>query len=281
MKRVRRALELLHERGIKQEFDRVVPVIGDEGVGKSTFMLRVTVNWKDITDQPVTIDDILGQLVWGERPEFKEALATYPARAAIPVMDAGRILHKKEAMAGEQVEIEKDFLDVRIKENLILLGFQDWGIVPTPLQERRAKNVFVIPRRGVVHGYNRESIDERVEDGEWPEPNLVDTYESLEGTELWRRFKDEDIQRKKDRIMDDDGEEESDRDVIQATVERIKENGLEDVVSIHGVRGTPYVDHDLISYEYDLSARKSKTVKKILEKDEQVQRWMEEEKVKP
>ena len=65
------------------------------------------------------------------------------------------------------------------------------------------------------------------------------------------------------------GDEESDDSEPEMSVkdisDEIEDNGVQSFVSIHGGNKQPYIDSDLIEVEYDLSHRKAKKVKKILE----------------
>jgi energy-coupling factor transporter ATP-binding protein EcfA2 len=275
MNKVRAWLEKLYERKITEEMDRVVLVIGDEGVGKSTFMLETTVMWKRITGQEVVVDEILEQLVWGERDEFRNALVDRPPRSCIPVMDAAHALYRKEAMDPDEIEAEKDLLDMRFNENLILLGYQEWDDVPKILAKRRAKNGIYIPKRGLVRGFNRDSLDERWNSSSdsWPPADLTDTFPSLEGTDLWSQYKRRDRERKRQRMGADDaeeGESPADKTDAFAVAEEIKNDGLETVVSIHGGHNKQHIDADLIELHYETSGRMAKKVKKLLDTDPDV-----------
>lgn len=185
-------------------------------------------------------------------------------------MDAAHALYKREAMYDEQIETEKDLLDVLYKEHLIMLGFQEWNDIPTMLQERRAKNAIYIPRRGLIRGFNRSSLDERCNSDSWPAADLKDTFPSLEGTELWTEYKRRDREHKEQRMRKNgDGEAGSpaDKTDLFEIAERIKNDGLAQVVSEHGAHKTQYFDPSLIELHYDLSTRKAKKVKKLLDTD--------------
>ncbi len=189
-------------------------------------------------------------------------------------MDAARVLNKKETMVGEQRELEKDLLDVRMKAFLMLLGFQSWDRVASMLQDRRAKFVLRIPRRGVVEGYSRASIDKRQEKESWPEPDMRARFPSLEGTRLWREFKRRDLEAKERRIRktgdeNDEPEESSETDLFEIANE-IKQTGIEKYVSIHGGNKQPYIDADLIELHHDLNAQQARKVKKLLDQDNDV-----------
>jgi hypothetical protein len=139
-------------------------------------------------------------------------------------MDAARVLYKKDAMDGGQKAIEKDLLDVRMKNNLYLLGFQDWDIIPTMIQNRRAKYLVFIPDRGLIRGFGRDSIDKKVETGNWPPADMKDKFPDLEGTELWHRFRKQDLAKKKERIGQDteDGMDDARREQIKTVLRAVQ-----------------------------------------------------------
>jgi len=215
MDRIQRWLELLHDQKISNDFDRLVVVLGEEGMGKSTFILGAMEMWYRVlgrcgkTERPDP-ERIVGHITFDSRTEFKQQLLNSGKKDPIALMDAAHILHKKDAMVGDQKDIEKTLLDIRIENFLIFLGYQDWDDVPKQLQQRRAKNVLHIPKRGVVHGYSRQSMDDRLKDGEWPEPDLKDTFPALEGRELWEKFNEIDHERKRSRLDTEDEQDPED-----------------------------------------------------------------------
>lgn len=266
--KIKRFIEILYKQKISAEFDRIIPIVADEGMGKSTFMCQFTWLWQQQVGRTPTPDSVLDRIVWGSKGEFKDAMSQYPPESCIPVQDGARVLHKKEAMHGDQIELEKDLLDVRMKAFVIPVGFQDWEVVPDLLQRRRAKNVFRIPRRGVIEGYNRSSIDEKRSTGEWPDPDLRDRFPSLEGTTLWKEFKRRDQQRKESRIDEDpdSGENNDSPEEMEprAVVDEILSgNNLETYLSDNN--GQTILDADLIRYHYpELTKGDAKVVKKGL-----------------
>lgn len=275
MKRIKRWLELLYERKISQDFDRIVILLGDEGMGKSTLSNETAALYKEVKgdgqawryaqEDP---EPVLDTIAWN-LSDFKEAMSSSPIESVIQVPDAARVLHKKKAMRSEQIELETDLLDVRMKGYLILLGYQDWDDIATPLQKRRAKNVLRITKRGTVRGYNRDSMDYRIEHGKWPSADLSDTFPSLEGTFLWDRFHEEDLRRKEERIKPDEEEEEEGAVDLKALAEQIKsdEEKLRLVVSYDDYHDRAYFDPDLIQVEHGLSTGDARTVKKLLSRD--------------
>jgi energy-coupling factor transporter ATP-binding protein EcfA2 len=272
MKKVERWLEKIYKRRVTEEMDRIVLVVGDEGVGKSTFMLESAVLWKRITGQEVDVEELLDQIVWGERDEFRDALVDAPPRSCIPVMDAAHALYRREATHPDEIEAEKDLLDMRFNENLLLLGYQEWDDVPKILAKRRAKNGVYIPKRGLVRGFNRESLDKRwnSKNDSWPPADLTDTFPSLEGTELWSQYKRRDRERKRQRMgadEPDEGESPADKTDAFAVAEQINNDGLSSVVSVHGGHNKQYIDAELIELHYETSRRMAKKVKKLLDTD--------------
>jgi predicted DNA-binding transcriptional regulator AlpA len=209
MQKVERWVEKLYQNRLLNDYDAIVPVLGGEGNGKSTLILQVTTLHQRARGLDPTAESVLDRVVWQDRQELKNRMADAESLSAITVHDAARVLHKKQAMHGEQIELETDLLDVRTKNFLMLFGFQDWGVIPGMLQDRRANALLRVPERGRVEGYSRASIDERVDTGEWPAPDMVDSFPSLEGTDLWEQFVETDEEKKNERIA---GEEQLDPD---------------------------------------------------------------------
>lgn len=207
--RIRTYLRAVNENVIEANDDLILPIVGDEGAGKSTLMAQIVWLWQDIRADEPTPDSVIDRMVWGERPAFKEALLEGNQGQAIAVQDAAHVLYAKEAMVGEQVDIEKALLDIRVNNYLILLGFQDWSDIPDGLRRRRAKNTIRVIRKGWERGfyeaYGRDELDEKYEElakNEWPEPRFDGRFPSLEGTDLWQRFTERDDEKKTERLED-------------------------------------------------------------------------------
>lgn len=226
-------LDLLYHEGVRDEWDRVVLVIGDEGVGKSTLMMAMNVLYRHIKQEPVSADSILEQVVWGGRREFKEMLTDADRESMITVQDAARVFHNLETQTSEQRDLQKDMLDIRTRGYVLVLGFQDFDDVPRFLAKRRAKNALVVPRRGYVKGYGRDAIDAKLEHDEWPEPEFRAHFPSLEGTELWEEFQRRDEEQKLERIQateEPDAEDvywrEQAKTSLRAVQPWVEENGM-------------------------------------------------------
>jgi len=246
--------------------DRIVVVLGDEGVGKSTLIMQLGWFWTRKVDElgEPDVDQVMEYIAWDKR-DLKEQLSNGVQYEPVVVHDAARVMQKKKAMHSEQVELEEDLFDVRAERKFVILGYQDWGSVPTVLQERRAENVFRVTSRGKFEVYGRSHMDRKVKTGNWPSTSFVDGFPSLEGTELWRRFQDEDRERKQDRIQPDEEDEAEMMDPKELADQMIEEGSLARVVTLHGNTGEPMVDRDLIELEYGISGRKAKKVKKVIE----------------
>lgn len=211
--KVRRYLEKVYHNKIQNDYDRVVLVIGDEGKGKSTLMVQCMWLWEEIRGNDPDPDKIIDRVVFGERDAYKQQLLNSNSGDAISIQDAAHVLFTREAMHGDQIEIEKAMLDIRIENYLILLGFQDWSDAPDALRRRRAKNVLRMDERGEVMGYNRDSMDEKYaksNKGWWPTADFEDTYPPLEGTPIWERFKEADKEAKRRRLQDSQQIDEKD-----------------------------------------------------------------------
>jgi hypothetical protein len=267
MKKYHRYLEKVHDRVITQEFDRVIPIVADEGRGKSTLMIETVYEWQKIKGETPTTESVLDRVVWNDPDELRHKMATLPKRSAIAVMDAPRLFSKKEAMSKEQKELEKDLFDIRMREHLILLGFQTPKIVPDDMASRRAKNVVHIPARGRVQGFSRKTLDDWDWEKPWPDSDLEDSFPSLDGTELWEEFQRIDEEKKQERISPDEDEDEE--DVVGKAVEAAKDN-LGYFVSINGRDRTLYLDDEMLGYRFDLSKSEASTARKLLRRDEDI-----------
>lgn len=270
MNRIIAWIEETHKH-VEKDFDSLVPIIGDEGMGKSTLILQLDWLWREEVGAEVSPEAAVGDIAW-DLEGFKESIGTSPRKSCIHVHDAARVLSRKKAMHGDQIEVEEDLLDMRFGNYLVLLGYQEFDLVPTILASRRAKNLLRIPRRGIVHGHNEANIRKRYEDGDWPEPTFKDTFPDLEGKELWRQFKEEDQRRKQERISPD-SDEETEKGVKEYA-EQVLEDGIGAVVSVHGGHNKYYIDKDLIEVEYDVSGNKAKKIAKLLKKQVDLEQLM-------
>ncbi|RLM83696.1 hypothetical protein D3D02_16980 [Halobellus sp. Atlit-38R] len=267
MQKLKNWIDLVKQRRIDNEYDLMLPIVADEGDGKSTLILQLIGLWHDKIERGTDPESIFERIAWGERDEFKRLAVESQRKDVIAAPDAARILYKKDAMDPDQRELEKDLLDIRTHEFLFLLGFQWWNDIPTMLQERRAKQLLRIPRRGVVEGYNRNSLDEKLsmDDKKWPEPDMRDSFPSLEGTKVWEEYQKLDRKKKRERIAPDDDEDEEPEVDVRSIVDEIMAEGLEPVVAIHGGNKNPYIAKELIELNYGLSARNAKKAKLLLE----------------
>lgn len=271
MKKIRNWLDRVYSGRICDEFDAVVLVLGDEGVGKSTLIAELEFIYQDVRGRERDPDAVLDSLVY-DREGLQDRFAKASPRSVIAVPDAARALHRKEAMKGEQVELEKDFFDVRSAEYLLLLGYQDWASVPTFLQDRRAHFALYVPRRGVVRGFSRGSLDRKanMDPKKWPPSDLTDTFPSLDGTEFWSRYQELDDKKKSERMGSSEDEGESTNEKLIRIGEEIVADGVEEFVSTHNGNGTRYLNTDLIELSYDIPTTQAKKVKSWIEAQPEV-----------
>lgn len=205
MRRLKKIIENLYLKASEEDYDALIPVTGDEGTGKSTLMLQIMAYWRDLADKnngsrEDNVNQVLDKICW-TRDKTINALSNYEKESVILVPDASRILHKKEAMKSKNISIEKSLFDVRLKNFLILLGYQSWNIIPTDLQNRRAKLLIHLPNRGQIWIQGRKAIDTKIDKGHWPKPKITDKFRSLEGTELWREYSKKDEAMKMENIQ--------------------------------------------------------------------------------
>jgi len=174
MKKIEALVEKLYEQRHQQELDTVLPIVADEGLGKSTLMLQLGAKYIQTRDGEVPEpDDLLSRICY-DRRGFQELMAESDKQALIMVPDAARILYSMDVSKSEQKQIEKDLMDVRGLEYFILRGFQSWDRIGGEIKERRSKLTLKIPRRGLIRGYDRDAMDERLDSGSWPESTMTD-----------------------------------------------------------------------------------------------------------
>jgi hypothetical protein len=262
------------QRRIQNEYDHIVLVIADEGDGKSTFILQALRWWAQFLGVEQSPETLFDFIAW-DQSEFRGMMANADERLPIAAMDAARVLNKSKAQKGDQKDLIEDLFDVRTKEHLFLMGYQQWRSVPTTLQERRAKNVLYIPRRGLVRGYNRESMDHKVDHGEWPEPQLTARFPALDGEPLWHEFRKLDKQHKRENIGPDEADADGEDDgpgPVERVVDDIVSGDPATYVTTNEFNQSTYVDADLIEYDYDLTVRQAKQAKKVIERRVDVER---------
>jgi len=270
LERVRKYLKQLYEQRIMKDWDRLVPVVGPEGAGKSTFILEAIWLYEEIRGHEPTPASVLDYVVFDDRDSFRDKLLAAEPGDPISVMDAAHVLYNKDVMQPDQIAVEKSLLDVRIENYVFFLGYQDWGDIPRTLRKRRSENAFYIPDRGYVQGFNRSQLDEKykeLDDNEWPDPALKDTFPSLEGTELWERFDEIDRERKRSRLRRDEDQETE--VTPQGVVEEIVANeDLKEYVDYNEFQERAYYAKPLIRYDFPtLSDQQADQVKSALARE--------------
>jgi hypothetical protein len=222
MRKINNVIERLYEERHEQELDTVLPVLGDEGMGKSTLMMEIGAKYLEVRDgEPPDADDLLDRICYNRR-DFSQMMANSEKQALIMAPDAARILYSMDVSKSEQKQIEKSLMDVRGLEYMILLGFQSWSRIGGEIKERRAKLTFYIPRRGLVRAYGRKSMDEKLNSGDWPESPLTDYFPPLDGTEFWEQYQQLDQEKKRERLAaeEEKAPDQAEKDVKRAVVIR-------------------------------------------------------------
>ena len=269
MERYKRFLEKLHTH-IQQDWDRLIPFVGEEGAGKSTLILQSIWLYEQARGNDPSPETVLDYVVFDDRDAFREKLLAADPGDPIGVMDAAHVLYNKDVMQPDQIEVEKSLLDIRTENHVIFLGYQDWGDMPDQLRKRRAKNVIQVPSRGTMKGYNRAQLDEKyhkLDDMQWPDPALMDTFPSLEGTRLWERFDEIDKERKRSRLQQDgDGESElTPQDVVDQIVGADR---LADYVEVNEFQDRAYYSKPLLRYDFpSLSDQEADQVRSALSRE--------------
>ena len=260
-------IEKINQRYLTKEYDRVIIVLADEGHGKSTLIAETIFHFETkIKKRQLTIQDVFRHIVWQDADELRETLTGLPERSSVGVMDSARLLNRKEGMKDEQREIEKDIYDARAFNHLLLLGFQNPKSAPTDLANRRAKNLIYIPERGRLQVYSRSQMNawDWEDTKDLPEASLTDTFPSLDDTPFWEEFKARDIEKKKERVGTETEETGS---KIQYEVRDAVKEDLAYYVSQDLRDGTLYIDPEMISMEFEISATQASQVRKLLNRD--------------
>lgn len=69
-------------------------------------------------------------------------------------------------------------------------------------------------------------------------------------------------------VADDDNESEEDEEMTPRDVsEKVKEAGIEHVVSIHGGNKQPYIDQDLIEADFGVDESTARVARKLLDRE--------------
>lgn len=217
MKKLEKLVEQLYQERHESELDTVLPVIGDEGMGKSTLIMQLATKYCLVRDgEPPTIEHLLDRICY-DRADFKQAMAQSDKQALIIVPDAARILYSMDVAKSEQKTIEKDLMDVRGLEYFILLGFQSWKRIGGEIKQRRSKLAVKIPRRGLVRVYGRDAMDHRIDEGSWPSSTMTDKFGPLDGTDLWDEYQRLDEEKKRERLA---GEGNDDPEEVEKRVQK-------------------------------------------------------------
>jgi len=90
---------------------------------------------------------------------------------------------------------------------------------------------------------------------------LVSTYE-----ERKRTFQDSVYEETIQALEDVEEEEEAEELSVQDVAAQVAKDGIEEVVSEHGNTGEPYINHQLIRAQYDVSHDDAKAIKSLLDK---------------
>lgn len=217
MRKLERLVEELYKRRHQRQLDTVLPVVADEGMGKSTLIMQLAAAYCLARDgEPPTAEELLDRICY-DRAGFQQMMAESDKQSLIMVPDAARILYSMDTLKSEQKQIEKDLMDVRGLEYFILLGFQSWDRIGGEIKERRSKLTIRIPRRGLARVYGRDAMDERIDDGSWPSSTMTDKFPSLEGTDFWAEYQRLDEERKRERLT---GDTDPDPEVTEKRVQR-------------------------------------------------------------
>jgi len=137
-----------------------------------------------------------------------------------------------------------------------------WKFIDPDRIDSSGNNLKKYPRRARA-GHRR-----RVTRNKFAPPTNTEVVEDYE--ERKRDFQDGVYQETIDALEDNDDGDEEDELTINDLAEKIAKDGIGAVVSAHGNTGDPYVDHQLIRANYDVTHHDAKATKKLLEKQNEL-----------
>lgn len=189
-----------------EDYDWWTMVVGDEGVGKSTFNIKYNNDWAKITKTKfnvkaitLTIDEFLRGMINGKKSH------------AI-TLDEGAALFTRDTMKRENKETVKKITQIRYRNLFVTICVPDPFIVDRYVRINRIKTLIRIPTRGVFEYYSKVKVAQIKQDPVtkktiYPKPNFVGTFDAINPNDkqlkaLWKEY-----QRKKNSYISADHSE--------------------------------------------------------------------------
>lgn len=202
MNNIRRLLKKVYAAH-KDNFDTLWVITGLEGMGKSNLLLDIGVEWKNLTGQSFSMDNI------GLTPQkWVETLESAPEKYGFSGFDeAGDGLLNRESMSGFNRDMVKLYTVIRGKGLFTILVLPSFWILDPYFRMHRVRGLFYVyardskTRYGKVAFWNKSQIKRMILWGEknqdvWcVKPSLKDTFPMYKG-ELMGDY----LKEKKDKI---------------------------------------------------------------------------------
>lgn len=155
MKRIERYLRICHNKLTRHDWDNVIAVVGDEGVGKSTLVLSMLDYWYCLLNGKCVEGDVRHMCL--TRKEWAGDLKDCVKYEMTVYDEAGDITNRR-AMANFNVSIIKAYQIIR-GDNLftILVLPSLWELDPF-FTKRRLRGLFEVTSRGCVRFWSRDRV---------------------------------------------------------------------------------------------------------------------------
>jgi energy-coupling factor transporter ATP-binding protein EcfA2 len=146
--------EAIKKQHSAQELDSIFLVCGEEGSGKSNFLLMATQILEEEKGEQIQIDQVTRTL--------KELIVRlkYTKDKGFIGLDEGSELSSDRQFESIMKGLKKAFTIMRQKALIVLLSYPNPFKINTYFREDRAKGVFFITRRKYVHFFTRKDFQE-------------------------------------------------------------------------------------------------------------------------
>jgi len=186
MKFVRQYLDLIFEKVTQKNWDNVIAIVGDEGVGKSNLALWVLEYWYKKLNGECKHEDIKHMCLTGA--EFVEDLKDCTKYECTVFDEAGEISNRR-AMAKFNVSIMKAYQIIRGDNLFTIMVLPDLFDLDPFFVRRRCKALFQVYKRGRVRFWSKSrlrklvalNVDQRIKSYYKVKPTFYDTFSIYKG----------------------------------------------------------------------------------------------------
>lgn len=160
MKRVQKLLDITFDGLTKRDYDSVIGVFGDEGVGKSTFLLHIIEYWVTKKYNCIKPEDIkyidLDINKWAEQLSNSQ-------KFDISILDEGGKLSNKRSMSNLNLAVNQAYQIIRGDNLLSILALPSAFDLDGFFTKRRMRGAFLVYERGKVAYWSRKRLRKIIE----------------------------------------------------------------------------------------------------------------------